>query len=108
MKAIHIDYGLEIIFLRAIVSECNAIRQRHDISREKFSTAINELFNISWAKTSEPIKRGAMIGALKSGESVLNETQAYIYKLETLILGRVSELINCQQALDQKKKKGKK
>jgi hypothetical protein len=105
-----IAYDIEAGFLRTVVERCDAIRQAHDTMREEFSSSINELFNTKWIKSSEPIKRGAMIGALKSGESVLNETQAHLFKLRELLSARIRELEYCHAAImlqaQKKKRKG--
>lgn len=90
-----ISYELEIVFLNAIIDRLATIRAAHDASREEFSKAVNELFNIGWTKPkSESVRRGATIGVLKHGEAVLNETFAYITQLQSLINARINELNN--------------
>jgi hypothetical protein len=83
---------LEINFLEVLIKNIQRTRRDHDASRDRVSIAINKVVNSDWGDNSQCMKRGELMGNLKSGEVMLNMTYGNLLSAENEISERMAYL----------------
>jgi hypothetical protein len=104
-KDIRDRFYKQIKLMNLTLQNMTNARRDYDSCRNMISSSINILMNTDWGVQSESMKRGEIMGHLKSAETILNMSVSSLISVE---VPYKNEIYWLQEYIDKNKNKKKK